>query len=241
MSYIDGFVAAVPTDGQDAYLEHARVTGALFREFGATRTVECWGDDVKDGHTTDFRRAVQAKDDETVVFAWMEWPNKAVRDAGMARLMADDRMRDMPMPFDGKRMIYGGFSPIVDERPGGAGGYVDGFLVPVPADKRDAYRDTALAGFPIFRDHGIVRHVEGWADDVPAGEVTDFFRAVQATADERVVFSWFEWPDRSARDKGAAGFMADPRMEAMSGDMPFDGKRMVYGGFSVILDEGATA
>ena len=114
MRYIDGFVAAVPTADEQAYLQHARFAGALFREFGATRCVECWGDDVKDGHTTDFRRAVQATDDETVVFAWMEWPDKATRDAGMARSMEEPRMREMEMPFDGKRMIYGGFTPVVE-------------------------------------------------------------------------------------------------------------------------------
>jgi uncharacterized protein YbaA (DUF1428 family) len=238
MTYIDGFVAAVPTTNQHAYLEHARFAAGLFREFGATRSVECWGDDVKDGETTDFRRAVQAKDDETVVFAWIEWPDKPTRDAGMAKMMEDPRMRDMAMPFDGKRMIYGGFAPIVDERPGTGCGYIDGFLVPVPAEKRDAYRAMALQAFPIFRDHGIQRHVEGWGDDVPIGDVTDFARAVKAEEGEVTVFSWFEWADRAARDAGQAGFMADDRMKDMPADMPFDGKRMVYGGFRVIMDEG---
>ena len=114
MTYLDGFVAAVPTANQDAYLDHAQHAASLFREFGATRCVECWGDDVKDGHTTDFRRAVQAGPDETVVFAWIEYPDKATRDAAMARMMADPRMRDMEMPFDGKRMIFGGFETVVE-------------------------------------------------------------------------------------------------------------------------------
>ena len=76
--------------------------------------VECWGDDVPDGKVTDFRRAVQAEDGETVVFSWIEWPSKAVRDAGMAKLMADPRMQSNDMPFDGKRMIYGGFATLFD-------------------------------------------------------------------------------------------------------------------------------
>jgi len=238
MSYIDGFVAAVPTANQQAYLDHARHAATLFREFGATRQVECWQDDVKDGQVTDFRRAVQAREDESVAFAWIEWPDKDTRDAGMARIADDARMAEMAMPFDGKRMIYGGFRPIVDERAGSRAGYVDGFLVPVEPGRQDPYRAMALAGFPIFRDHGIQRHVEAWADDVPAGTVTDFARAVQAQGDEITVFSWFEWPDRESRDQGVAGFMADPRMKDLPSEMPFDGRRMVMGGFRVVMDTG---
>jgi len=114
MAYIDGFVAAVPTANQQKYLDHANRGDPLFVEFGATRVVECWGDDIPDGTLTDFRKAVQAKDDETVVFAWIEWPDKATRDAGMQKMMEDPRMADNPMPFDGKRLIYGGFRPILD-------------------------------------------------------------------------------------------------------------------------------
>lgn len=114
MAYMDGFVAAVPTANQQKYLDHATRGDSIFMEFGATRVVECWGDDVPDGTLTDFRKAVQAKDDETVVFAWIEWPDKATRDAGMQKMMDDPRMADNPMPFDGKRLIYGGFRPILD-------------------------------------------------------------------------------------------------------------------------------
>ncbi|WP_140909043.1 DUF1428 domain-containing protein [Cognatiluteimonas lumbrici] len=114
MAYMDGFVAAVPTANQQKYLDHANKGDSIFIEFGATRVVECWGDDVPDGTLTDFRKAVQAKDDETVVFAWIEWPDKATRDAGMQKMMEDPRMADNPMPFDGKRLIYGGFRPILD-------------------------------------------------------------------------------------------------------------------------------
>jgi uncharacterized protein YbaA (DUF1428 family) len=119
MSYIDGFVIAVPTAGKDKFVHHAEDIGAIFMEFGATRILECWGDDVPDGKLTDFRRAVQAKDDETVVFSWIEWPDKATRDAAMAKthdlMKTDPRMNPEknPIPFDGKRMIFGGFSPVV--------------------------------------------------------------------------------------------------------------------------------
>ncbi|HEV2560404.1 MAG TPA: DUF1428 domain-containing protein [Microvirga sp.] len=123
MSYVDGFVAAVPAANKDLYRQHAADAAPLFQEFGATRFVECWGDDVPDGKLTDFRRAVQAKDDEIVVFSWIEYPSKEVRDAAMQKMMSDPRMQAIgeTMPFDGKRMIFGGFAPILDIGPGGEG------------------------------------------------------------------------------------------------------------------------
>jgi uncharacterized protein YbaA (DUF1428 family) len=115
MHYIDGFVTAVPADKRQDYLDHIRLVAPLFRENGALRMVEGWGDDVPDGKITDFRRAVQAETDEIVLFSWIEWPSKEVRDAGMARVMSDPQLAALPLPFDGKRMIYGGFRPIFDE------------------------------------------------------------------------------------------------------------------------------
>ena len=120
MSYIDGFVIAVPTANKQKFIDHAKSVDSLFMELGATRILECWGDDVPDGKLTDFRRAVQASADETVVFSWIEWPNKATRDAAMGKMdslmKTDERFNpaNNPMPFDGKRMIYGGFSPVVE-------------------------------------------------------------------------------------------------------------------------------
>ena len=116
MSYVDGFVAAVPSANREAYREHADKAAAVFKEHGATRVVEAWGDDVPDGKVTSFPLAVQRKDDETVVFSWVEWPSKEARDAGWAKIMADPRMQPEanPMPFDGQRLIYGGFQPIVE-------------------------------------------------------------------------------------------------------------------------------
>jgi uncharacterized protein YbaA (DUF1428 family) len=114
MSYIDGFVIAVPNANREQFIAHARTLDAIFLEFGATRVVECWGDDVPDGKLTDFRRAVQANQDESVVFSWVEWPDKATRDAGMAKFMQDPRMEAASdCPFDGKRMIFGGFKSVV--------------------------------------------------------------------------------------------------------------------------------
>ncbi len=116
MRYIEGFVAAVPKEKREAYRAHAARAAAMMREFGATRVVEAWGDEVPDGKVTDVNRAVQAKSDEVVVFSWIEYPNKAVRDEAQKRFMSDPRMQELsPMPFDGQRMIYGGFQTILDE------------------------------------------------------------------------------------------------------------------------------
>jgi len=115
MAYIDGFVLAVPDTNRQAFIEHAREFDAIFLEFGATRVVECWGDDVPAGKVTDFRRAVKAEDGESVVFSWVEWPDKATRDAGVEKFMKDPRMEAAGnAPFDGKRMIFGGFAPVLE-------------------------------------------------------------------------------------------------------------------------------
>ena len=120
MSYIDGFVIAVPTANKEKFIEHARLGDNVFIDFGATRVIECWEDDVPTGKVTDFRKAVDAKEDESIVFSWIEWPDKATRDAGMEKMMSDDFKDERmdpgknPMPFDGKRLIYGGFMPIVE-------------------------------------------------------------------------------------------------------------------------------
>lgn len=116
MGYVEGFVISVPEDRKEDYRKHAADAAVLFKEFGATRIVECWGDDVPDGKVTDFRRAVQAKDGEIIVFSWVEFPSKAVRDSVWKKMMEDPRMQAMgeSMPFDGKRMIYGGFETLLD-------------------------------------------------------------------------------------------------------------------------------
>ena len=115
--------------------------------------------------------------------------------------------------------------------------YVDGFVIPVPAGNKEAFRAMAAKVAPVFLEHGALRVVECWGDDVPDGKVTDFKRAVNAETGEVVVFSWVLWPSKAARDAGNAKVMADARMQP-SGEMPFDGRRMIFGGFEPIVDTG---
>ena len=115
MTYIDCFVAAVPIENKDAYLEHARITSPVFKKYGALRVVDNWGDDVPDGEVTSFPLAVKAKQGEVIVFSWIEWPSKEARDKGMEQCMSDPIFNsDMEMPFDGKRMLIGSFETISD-------------------------------------------------------------------------------------------------------------------------------
>jgi uncharacterized protein YbaA (DUF1428 family) len=116
MTYVDGFVAAVPAANKDAYRDHAARSAELFADYGALRVMEAWSDDVPDGKVTDFRRAVQAQEGEVVVFSWVEWESRAARDDAWAKIMEDPRTKSdaNPMPFDGKRLIYGGFEPLLD-------------------------------------------------------------------------------------------------------------------------------
>src|SRR5690554_6807082 len=114
MAYIEGFVAAVPTANKQAYLEQVRQGEVFFKKFGATRYVECWGDDVPKGVLTDFYKATQAREDETPIFSWIEYPDKATRDAANVKMLSDPDMGKMELPFDGQRMFWGGFEVILD-------------------------------------------------------------------------------------------------------------------------------
>ncbi len=110
MPYVDGFVLAVPKAKLDAYKALATLAGQVWMEHGALSYAECVADDVPYGELTSFPRAVQAKDDEIVVFSWITYADRAARDAIVAKVMADPRLQDSEnSPFDGKRMIYGGF------------------------------------------------------------------------------------------------------------------------------------
>ena len=236
MTYIEGFVVAVPTAKKEAFGAHAAKFAGVVREFGIERQVEAWASDVPHGQVTDFYRAVEAKEDETIVFSWFEYPSKEARDQANEKFRTDPRMHELggSMPFDGKRMIMGGFEAIVeagDEH----GTYINGFIVPVPRDKKDAYRAMTEPQAGIFREYGALRLVQAWGDDVPEGEVTDFRRAVKAEPNETVVFAFIEWASKEASTDAWDKMMKDERMQP-SPDNLFDGKRMFWGGFDVILD-----
>jgi uncharacterized protein YbaA (DUF1428 family) len=236
MSYVEGFVLAVPADKKEAYRALAAKGTPLFKEFGVTRHVEAWGEDVPDGKLTDFKRSVKAEASEVVVFSWFEYADKAARDAANQKIMSDPRMAEMgkEMPFDGKRMIVAGFDVISEARGSGKAGYIDGVLIPVPTAKKEDYRKSAAAMAKMFVEYGALRVVDAWGDDVPDGKVTDYKGAVKSTPEETVVYGWVEWPSKAARDAAWQKVMADPRMKDHT--MPFDGKRMIYGGFAPIVD-----
>ena len=236
MTYFEGFIVPVPEATKDAYRKSASDFGHIVEEFGVRRHVEAWDSDVPEGKVTDFRTAVDAKPDEKVVFSWFEYPDKATRDAANEKFRSDERMKEMGanMPFDAKRMIVGGFEAIVEEG-SGRGDYTDGFVVPVPEGKREAYRELASKMAKVFRQHGATRVVEAFGNDVAKGEVTDFYRAVKAEEGEKVVFSFIEWPDKQTRDEAWKKIMADESLKP-EGEMPFSGQRMFWGGFEPIYD-----
>jgi uncharacterized protein YbaA (DUF1428 family) len=237
MSYIEGFLVAVPNANKDAYKKHAEDAVPIFKDLGATRMVEGWGDDVPDGKQTDFKRAVQAKADENVLFSFVEYPSKEVRDEANRKMVEDPRMKEMgEMPFDGMRMIWSGFSPILDKGEASKGRYIDGFVAPVPAGKEQAYREMAEKSSDLFLRFGATRVVEAFGDDIMDGKVTDYKKAVEAQDGEIIAFSWIEWPDKDTRDTGWKQVMEDPSMQGDK-QMPFDGKRMIYGGFSTLVDQ----
>ena len=169
MTYFEGFIVPVPEATGTPIGSTRPKRPPCSRISGSSAHFEAWDSDVPEGKVTDFRKAVDAKPDEKVVFSWFEYPDRAARDAANEKMMSDPRMKEMGanMPFDGKRMIMGGFDAIVEEG-SERGGYTDGFVVPVPEGKRDAYRELAAKMAKVFREHGANRVVEAIADDVPA-------------------------------------------------------------------------
>jgi uncharacterized protein YbaA (DUF1428 family) len=114
--------------------------------------------------------------------------------------------------------------------------YVDGYVIAVPEANKESYRQLAETAATIFKDHGALSVVECWGDDVPEGKLTSFSMAVQRKPDENIVFSWITWPSKEVRNVGMANAMQDPRMKSDADQMPFDGKRMIFGGFTVLLE-----
>lgn len=236
MTYVEGFLTPVPTANKETYKKHAEGAVELFRGLGATRFVEAWGDDVPDGKVNDLKKSVDLKDDETVLFSWLEYPDKATRDAANQKLQdenAAELMKDMP--FDGSRMIFAGFESIVDVGSSDGATYLDGYVLPVPKANKEAYRDLAQRMTDLFKEFGALRVVEAWGEDTPDGTKTDYNRATLKKDDEAVVYSWIEWPDKATRDSGWEKLMKDERMQRQE-ESPFDGQRMMWGGFAPILD-----
>ena len=114
--------------------------------------------------------------------------------------------------------------------------YIDGFVTPVPTAKKEQYIAHTIKATEVLKEHGALKVVECWGHDVPEGKVTSFSMAVQRKEDETVVFSWMVWPSKEARDQGWEKIMKDPRMTDQANPLPFDGKRLIYGGFDMILD-----
>lgn len=235
MTVIDGCVLAVPTANKEAYIAYAQKIAAIFKEYGALRVVEAWGVDVPEGKLTSFPLAVKLKEDETVVFSWVAWESKAQRDAAWGELMNDARMQQEPMPFDGKRMIFGLYERVVDIKADHEGDFIDGFLLPCAETAKQFYIDFAYKWGAIFQEFGALAMAEHWAIECPDGEVTSVPLALKLEDGEAALFSWMYWPDRATRDAGMERLMADPRMQE-PGAMPFDGKRMIYGGFEKIIN-----
>ena len=112
--YVNSMVASVPNDKKDSYIKHAKAASAIMKEHGALRALDAWGENVPEGKNTSFPMAVQKKDDETVLVSWVEWESKEASEKGMEAFMNDPRTANLEMPFDGQRLIWGGFDVIVD-------------------------------------------------------------------------------------------------------------------------------
>lgn len=112
MGYVDGFMAPVPAGDREQFTRFAKAVGKLFKEHGALQVVDCWSDDVPDGKLTSMPLAVKRREGEAILFGWVTWPSKEVRDSGMQKVMGDARMHELGMPFDGQRAIFGGFEVV---------------------------------------------------------------------------------------------------------------------------------
>ena len=235
MTYFEGFIVPVPEANREAFTSHATALAPALQDCGVRRQLEAWAADVPEGKVTDFRKAVDAQPGEIAVFAWFEYPDRRARDASNEKMMSNPEMAKMggEVPFDAKRMILGGFEAVVEEGSPG-GGFVDGIVVPVPNSRREEYARLAGQNAKVFREYGATRVVETLGDDVPHGQVTDFYRAVKAEDDETVAFSFIEWPDKATRDSAWQKIMQDERMQ--HGGALFDGKRMFWGGFEPLID-----
>lgn len=236
MTYFTGSIAAVPTANKEGYIDHVEAAWPLFRKYGATRMVETWGVDVPRGKVNDLWGAVNAREDEAVTFSWIEWPDKAAADAAWQKMQGDPAMMAMEMPFDGSRMIFGGFEPVFEGGTDRGASYFQGFALAVPEKNRAAYvRMAGEAWGEAFQPNGCLGIVEAWGVDVPHGKQTDFYRASKAEDGEVPLFSWVAWPDKATCDAAAKAMEAGMEGQEYP-EMPFDGTRMMWGGFEPVFD-----
>ncbi|ADO43256.1 DUF1428 domain-containing protein [Ketogulonicigenium vulgare] len=238
MTYYSGTLIAVPTASKEIYTDYARTSWPLFQRLGAVRMVETWGADIQAGDTTDFQRATLSTPDESIVFSWIEWPDEATADKAWAEMETLDPS-ELPgeMPFDGARMMFGGFAPVVSSGTDKGADYIQGFVLAVPASNKIAYIAEAERGWAeMFSPLGCLGLFENWGVDVPHGELTDFYRATKAEDGEVILFSWTAWADKATCDAAARQMEADYDPESHHAEMPFDGARMIWGGFDVIYD-----
>ncbi len=237
MIYVQGMMAPIAIEKKAHYAEFAAKAAQVFKQHGALSVVECWGDDLPDGEINDMKTAVKLEPGETTLFSYVIWPSKSVRDEGMPSVFSNSLFsKDFDPGMDGRRMFFGGFKPIVSHgKPSGSANYIDGFLLAVPRTNQETYRQMAEEAWGFFEKYGAVSMFECWGDDVPDGKVTSPAIATQKTPDEDVLFSWVGWPSKDARDKGYETMFQDPDMKPPD-QVPFDGSRMMYGGFELIVD-----
>lgn len=237
MAYVDGFVLAVPNANKEAYRKLATDASRVFKKHGAIGFVENWGVEVPQGKTNCMNSAVMKKPDETVMFSWIVWPDRATRDTGNNAVMEDPELGGpgMEMPFDGMRMIYGGFDVVLGDALAEPG-IIDGTVLPVPAEKRAEYVAASKKMAEMFLEHGATSVVDAWADDVPEGKVNSFHTAVLEKPGEAVVFSWINWPNADVQKKAWETIMGDPRMEKYNPKtVGADMGRMIFGSFSPLV------
>ncbi len=240
MSYFQGFIIPVPEANKGAYLKMAQESVPLFTDYGARRIVECWGSDVPRGELTDMYGAVKAEKGENIVFSWIDWGTKEAFDKAHKDMGSDERMEEpSEMPFDGMRMIYSGFETVGERGTSGPAGYVQAYVAPVAKEKREAFADMCKTMRDLAIDNGAIHAVDGWAAGIKSGTITDFKQAVKAKAGEAIAFGYAEWPSKDAFDQGSVKMREDARMPPPGADMPMDGKRLIYGGFEVMLDTGS--
>ncbi|MCB1742442.1 MAG: DUF1428 domain-containing protein [Gammaproteobacteria bacterium] len=242
MTYRLGFLIPVLPEKKSAYRELAVATAPFFMEYGAQRIVECWGENVPRGELTDMFRGVNAEGEENVVFAWIDWASEAACNQAHDAMSRDERMQvPTEMPFDGRRMVFAGFETLGESGPGGRSGYVQGYVAPVPKDNREAFAGMCATMREVAIDCGALRAADCWGETIADGKVTDFKRAVKALAGEAVAFGFVEWSSKAAFEQGSQKMRDHSRMPALGASMPLDGKRLIHGGFEILMDTNQEA